>query len=52
MNVGELVYLATNFKFKTVVESWLVTMTAVAEMVAPKAMSLRRKVGIILAIAI
>ena len=52
MNDGELVYFASNFRFKTVAESWLVAMTMVAEMVAPKAMSLSTKVGMLLAMAI
>ena len=52
LNDGELVYFASNFRFKTVAESWLVTMTMVAEMVAPKAMSLSAKVGMHLAMAI
>lgn len=48
MKAGELLYLALNVKFKTLVESWLVTITMVADRVAAKASSLSRKVKIFL----
>ena len=47
----ELVYLASNDRFKTSAESWLVTMTVVADRAAPQARSLRRVAMILLILA-
>lgn len=51
LNEGELLYFAENFKFKTSAVSWLVTMTTVAERLAPKARSLKKMVMIPLVLA-
>lgn len=48
LKVGELLYLAVNFRLRTCAESWLVIMIMMAEMVAPKARSLRMTVNILL----
>lgn len=44
MNAGVLLNLALNFKFRTLADSWLVTMTMVAARAAPKTRSLSRMV--------
>ncbi|KAK2968487.1 hypothetical protein RJ640_030098 [Escallonia rubra] len=52
LNVGESLYFASNVMFRTLVDSWLVTMKMVAQTVAPKARSLSRNNGMLLALLI
>ncbi len=52
LNADSLLYFASNVKFKTSAESWLVTMSMVAARVAPKASSLSKRVKILIVLFI
>ena len=52
LKVDSLLYFASNVKFKTSAESWLVTMIMVAARVAPMASSLSKRVKILLVLVI
>lgn len=51
MNAGSLLYLAVKVRLKTSVDSWLVTITITAAIVAPMARNLRKSVRSLLVLA-